>query len=284
MGKYLIRYILPVVGILLITLTLHSLRVPSYSPDQIEIIDISLTDSDSIVNHEDNVVMPIRYSGIPEFSGLNPEVRKNKFIQLMLPAILIVRHELLDNLEQIKFIEKRISYGKELNPKDTLFLHEKFETYKCNTIDELKKRISPHPVSLVLAQAALESGWGTSRFFREGYNIFGVWSYSENDFRMKSGLNRSDNEIYVKAYNDYIDSVHNYYRTIGRVNAYKEFREKRTKCNNSLELSKYLNNYAEEGAYISLITSIIKDNNLSAYDNFTLDNIFIKRKTFLLAL
>jgi Bax protein len=271
--------LLVIVGLIIIVL-LYLIRIPSFNTSQIDIQEITISKSDSINISNDSLINPICYKGVPEFDKLTPGKRKEKFIQFMLPAILVVRHQLIDNLKHIRFIENRISLGKKLNPTDTLFLQEQCINYKCNTIEELKMRIYPHPTSIALAQAAIESGWGTSRFFKEGYNIFGVWSYSKNDLRIKSEFNRGDKEIYVKAYNDYIESVHNYFRTIGRVNAYRNFREKRLVSNNTEELIDFLNSYSEEDAYTDLISSIVRNNKLSIYDNYSLNKRYIKSNYF----
>ena len=64
-------------------------------------------------------------------------------------------------------------------------------------------RLKTHPTSIVLAQAAIESGWGSSRFYKEANNVFGVWSYSENEPRIKAMEDREGKSVYVKKYDVY---------------------------------------------------------------------------------
>ena len=216
------------------------------------------------------LLFPLSTKGVPDFTDLDPQIRKEKFIQFMLPAVMIVRHRLMEDLRHVEFIDNRMVKSESVAPADTVFLNKMLLKYRTDSIDVLKRRIYPHPVSLVIAQAALESGWGTSRFFREGNNIFGVWSFDQDDSRIASKYKRNGRTIYLKSYSSCIQSISNYYLTIARVPYYKEFRMKRWEGASSIELLPYLSRYSEKSQYAQLARSIIQENNIQKYDDYSL--------------
>ena len=119
-----------------------------------------------------------------------------------------------------------------------------------------------------MAQAAIESGWGTSRFFSEGFNLFGVHA-SKYD---KQSIQAYESEkIYVKKYNDILESIHHYLRTLAKDRYYTEFRKKRFLSNDVYSLIQYLNSYSERGEeYVKDLGSIINYNKLYQYDTIKL--------------
>ena len=124
--------------------------------------------------------------------------------------------------------------------------------------------LKPHPPSIVLAQAALESAWGTSRFFVEARNVFGIWSFDENEPRIAAERRRGDQTIWLKKYKTIEDSVRDNYRVLARGSNYADFRKMRLVSNNPYELVSGLANYSEKGAtYGEILTSMI------SYDHFT---------------
>lgn len=233
-------------------------------------LEENITSVDSIIPPGDSTIVPVKYQGVPDFTDLDPQIRKEKFIQFMLPAVLIVRHRLLEDLRHVEYIEDRKAKGDPIAPADTVFLHRMFSKYRTDSVNVLKRRIYPHPVSLVIAQAALESGWGTSRFFRKGNNIFGVWSFSSDDSRIASKYKRNGRTVYLKSYDSYIQSISNYYLTIARVPYYKKFRKERWKGASSLDLLPYLSRYSEKSQYAQLAGSIIRENEIQKYDKYSL--------------
>ena len=245
-------------------------RTPEFKTRKLRLLEKNIASVDSIIPPGDSTMVPVRYHGVPDFKDLDPQVRKEKFIQFMLPAVLIVRHRLLNDLRHVEYIEKREAKGEAVAPADTLFLHHLSKKYRTDSLNVLKRRIYPHPVSLVIAQAALESGWGTSRFFREGNNIFGVWSFNSDDSRMASKYKRNGRTVYLKSYDSYIQSISNYYLTIARVPYYKKFRKERWKGASSLDLLSYLSRYSEKSQYARLAGSIIRENDIQKYDHYSL--------------
>ena len=85
--------------------------------------------------------------------------------------------------------------------------------------------LKPHPKSIALAQAAMESSWATSRFFTEANNVFGVWSFNESEPRIAAGKKRGNKTIWVKKYHSIKASMQDYYRTLARGVAFSEFRK-----------------------------------------------------------
>ena len=131
------------------------------------------------------------------------------------------------------------------------------------------------PVSLAIAQAANESGWGTSRFALEGNALFGQWTYSKKGISPKDSDPNSSHKILqfqiLKA------SVRAYKNNLNTHKAYTEFREARAqlrqdkKIINGLELTKYLKNYAQIGEkYVVILEDIINRNSLTDFDRANL--------------
>ena len=133
------------------------------------------------------------------------------------------------------------------------------------------KRLHPHPTSIILAQAAIESGWATSRFCREANNIFGIWSYNSNEKRIKASEGREGQDIYLRKYDSLFESVYDYLETISRAGAYEEFREMRLYSSNPYRLIWYLSNYSElRYEYVRSLRNVIEFNDLHLYDNLQL--------------
>ena len=131
------------------------------------------------------------------------------------------------------------------------------------------------PVSIALAQAANESGWGTSRFALEGNALFGQWTWSKKGITPKDQDSNATHRVLqfqiLKA------SVRAYKNNLNTHNAYKEFREVRAQLrqNNEeiigLKLTKYLKNYAAIGdKYVAILEDIIERNSLTDFDKANL--------------
>jgi len=139
--------------------------------------------------------------------------------------------------------------------------------FRAETPDELLQSLKPHPISIVLAQAAMESAWGTSRFFRVANNVFGVWSFDAGEARIAAGVKRGGDTIYVRRYDDLGASIKDYYRVLARGSAFKSFRERRVETEDPFELVKELDNYSEKGAeYGNELASIIRFNKFTEFD------------------
>ena len=160
---------------------------------------------------------------------------------------------------------------------ERVWLKRRFKEYKIDDGDlaRLKMRMDIVPVSVALAQAANESGWGTSRFALEGNALFGQWTWSKKGISPKDADSDSNHKILqfqiLKA------SVRAYKNNLNTHNAYQEFREARAKLReenekiNGLLLTKYLKNYAAIGEkYVAILEDIIKKNSLTDFDEANL--------------
>ena len=184
--------------------------------------------------------------------------KKEHFKSLILPPTQEVYADLMAQYESVK---------KDIEAGNTEDLEELKTEYKASSNKELLMALKPHPVSIALAQAAMESSWATSRFFREANNIFGVWSFDEDEPRIAAGEKRGDKTIWVKKYPSIKEAIRDYYRTIARGRAFSEFRALRLKTSDPYQLVKKLDKYSEKGAkYGKELSSIIKFNKFKSYD------------------
>lgn len=271
--------IIVIVGIILLIFNFISDYKPSYSAQEIKVDEIVLLDHSLIIKQNGATVIPVEYQGKVDFASFDSEERKEKFIHFMLPAITIVRERLLDDLHHCEFIEKQIKRKTPLSQQDFIFLKNMLQKYDAESIYELKIKLYPHPVSLVLAQAALESGWGTSRVFREGNNPFGIMSFSSDDSRVKNMLPDNVEDIYMRTYDRITESVEHYFMLTAKVSSYKKFRKRRWEGATSVELLENLKSYHESNDYNQLAKSIIKSNELINYDLVTIDPHYIKTRS-----
>jgi len=224
----------------------------------------------------DSMVKPTVYQNVTSLDNLRIKEKKEKFIGLLMPAILVVRFDLLQKLRKLDYLQRLKKKNGSIVEQDQAFINNLMETYNTDTLPALRKRLKPHPTSLVLAQAALECGWGTSRFFVEGNNIFGVWSYNSDEPRIRAGGGR---EVYVRKYKDLTESIRDYFGTLSRVSAYDAFREARVQTKNPFELIPYLKHYSElRGKYIKRLRLIIEKNNLTQYDHYSIHPDYLKVK------
>ncbi len=243
-----------------------------YWHEIIRVRDIQLTVADSIVFQSDSTLIPVNYIGSIDFRNVDPDKRKDLFIMHILPAIVITRERLLDDLHHVEFIENRAKTRKPILKSDSTFLVAIKLKYETDSLNELRKRIYPHPVSLALAQAVLESGWGTSNVFRNGNNIFGIMSFSSDDPRSLIQYNEGDDDRYIRTYNSILESVEHYYLLVSTVSSYRRFRDKRWEGRGSSQLLRYLGRYHEgSNQYAEMAQSIIASNNLEKFDNIVVD-------------
>ena len=199
------------------------------------------------------------YNQVPDLSHLSVDNRKQKFIDLILPSILIEKSKI------------KTAYNYVLDNFDNIYLDEITEPLYayCNCISryELLLCLTDHPTSIIIAQAAIESGWGTSRFFVEGFNLFGIHAHKSNEAKIKAN-GSGDAEIYVKKYNSISSSIFDYLRTLANGYAYNDFRKIRVEPVDVTDMIKYLDHYSERRElYINDLELIIEYNKLVDYDN-----------------
>tara|TARA_R110001583_G_scaffold38455_2_gene124283 strand:- start:768 stop:1493 length:726 start_codon:yes stop_codon:yes gene_type:complete len=186
--------------------------------------------------------------------------KKERFKALIVPAVNKVYATLMEQYEDVKSV---LESGQSNDKIDQLKVE-----YKASTDEELLMALKPHPKSIAIAQAAMESSWATSRFFKEAYNIFGVWSFDANEPRIAALKKRENKTIWVRKYKSVEDSVYDYYRTLARGDAFQSFRETKMETSDPFILVTKLHRYSEKGdAYGEELTAIIKFNKFDSYDS-----------------
>ena len=228
-----------------------------------------------IIPVKDSLVIPILYSEVQLLNKLSIEKRKIRFIDVLLPTILIYQHQLASERENVKILRNKSRYSIEWTPEDSLFMNTSFQKYKTKNTNELLNRMTPPPTSLVLAQAALESGWGSSRFFKEANNVFGIWSFNANDDRIIANQSRDGKPIHLKKYKNLLGSVEDYHILLAKSKTYADFRDCILRNNNVFELIWYLRLYSERrDQYVIMLRNVIVANKLIQFDNYQLDSNF----------
>jgi Bax protein len=168
------------------------------------------------------------------------------------------------------------------------WLKQKFKQYGVlnNDLSTLKVRMDIIPTSLAIAQAAKETGWGTSRFALEGNALFGQWTWSGEGIKPAGADDDATHK--VMKFKILQSSVRAYQRNLNTHSGYKEFRMIRADLRdnneklNSLILVNYLDNYAETGKeYIKILKKIIKQNNLTDFDDVKLQPSSIQLKSLI---
>ena len=221
---------------------------------------------------KNKIVKPFEVGMLPNEIKMmeSSKQRKDLFIKIVLPLILSENNRIKRDRNTLFKILNRSNNTK--TEKD--WLNKKFRQYGVvkKDITTLKIRMDQIPVSLAIAQAAKETGWGTSRFAIEGNALFGQWTYSGEG--IKPAAADKDTKHKIMTFNVLKASVRAYQRNLNTHSSYKEFRKARAiqRDNdeelNSLELANYLDQYAETGSdYIKILKKIIDQNNLKDFDN-----------------
>ena len=218
------------------------------------------------------LVKPVALTLLPQEIKMieNTKKRKEFFIQIVLPLIIQENNNIkIDRKTLFRIINKNNNSNTEKK-----WLDRKYKQYgvKSNDLSTLKIRMDEIPVSLAIAQAAKETGWGTSRFAQEGNALFGQWTWSGEGLRPKEAKEGEDHK--VMKFNILQASVRAYQRNLNTHSTYKDFRKARAELRDankkldSMELSKYLNKYAETGnQYVEVLQKIIKQNKLQDFDD-----------------
>ena len=221
---------------------------------------------------KNKIVKPFEVGMLPNEIKMmeSSKQRKDLFIKIVLPLILSENNRIKRDRNTLFKILNRSNNTK--TEKD--WLNKKFRQYGVvkKDITTLKIRMDQIPVSLAIAQAAKETGWGTSRFAIEGNALFGQWTYSGEG--IKPAAADKDTKHKIMTFNVLKASVRAYQRNLNTHSSYKEFRKARAiqrdndEKLNSIELANYLDQYAETGSdYIKILKKIIDQNNLKDFDN-----------------
>ena len=201
--------------------------------------------------------------------ALSGSAQKDSFIKIVLPLILASNEEISNRREAIR---RAFENG------DWATLEKWMKLYKIDVTDQdnkavmtrLLERADTIPVALALAQAAVESGWGTSRFAIQGNALFGQWAW-----RDKAGirpLDASNDRAVVRSFGSLLGSVRAYMHNLNTHSHYQKFRKARSalrnrpKAGEAKMLVKYLDRYAEIGhAYVKKLEDLIRSNDFGRF-------------------
>lgn len=191
------------------------------------------------------------------------DLRKDVFIRAMLPLILSVNETIRADREHLAVLRSRVRAGQSLAAADQAWLKQLAERYgqpSTRNLTALLRKVDEVPVSLALAQAIEESGWGTSGVTRSGNSLFGHFTFVDGTPR-------------IKTFDSLKDAVEAYVRNLNSHDAYDDFRRTRAALRakgdvlDGMALASALDGYSDRGnAYVSDLRTIIKANGLGRYD------------------
>jgi Bax protein len=139
--------------------------------------------------------------------------------------------------------------------------------YNASTNHELLAAIKPHPKSITMAQAAIETAWGTSRFFREAKNLFGIRPTNNSQQQIKTTQKNNGKPVWLRRYTSIADSVEDYYLVLARGKAFKAFRHLKLVTDDPYQLVLKLTLYSERhNDYAQDLASIIRTNRFYELD------------------
>jgi Bax protein len=259
-----------------------SIRIPVpriVSPTDHRALKKWMASQDYSWNTLDQGVPPFILKALPPDFDRIPRVeeRKRIFFLSLLPTVLLINDEIRQEREELLNLLASYDSGEPLGEEDRVFLSSIEDEYgvagdpltNLESRDTLLRRLDIVPPSIVLAQAANESGYGTSRFARSGNNLFGEWTFTPG-----TGLvprERPEGETYeVRKFNSLYDAVKSYVKNINTHWAYRTLRDRRARMRaeglplKGTELAAELKMYStRRDDYVKDIRSIIRQNRLS---------------------
>jgi uncharacterized FlgJ-related protein len=215
------------------------------------------------------------------------QVKKRIFFRTLAPLVLRANELILVDRERLTKLAKKVRTETPLDPQERLWLAELAGRYRVvddqesppepdglgGVVEELLLRVDMVPLSLVLAQGAEESGWGTSRFAAEGNAIFGQWTWDEAGITPEN-QRKELGDYRIAAFETPLQSVMAYLQNLNSHPAYAELRGKRAELRSQglrlsgYELAKTLTRYSERGPeYVDSLHAIMRVNNLEAADD-----------------
>jgi len=225
---------------------------------------------------------PVEHRELPDFSAIEDVgERKAAFFGFLQPYIEEANAGIIEDRAHLEEVRARLKVGP-LNRRDARWLRALAADYGLDLepeapftdelLDSLEYRVDIIPPSMALAQAALESGWGTSRFARKGNNLFGIWCY-EPGCGIVPRQRPAGATYEVASYRSPKESFQDYIRNLNSNRAYETLwnlraeHRRKGEAVTGLSLSDGLFRYSEEGwTYIGKVQRVIQSNRLSTYD------------------
>lgn len=230
----------------------------------------------AVLVYEDGLVPAHKKLRIPAgLETLDVKRRKQEFIALLLPLIIQSNDMIQSRRESLIEAKSKGDWAK-IEKFAQLYGLRDFDGTQDELYEALLNRIAPIPASLALAQAAVESGWGQSRFAKEGNALFGQWAWRA-DQGIKP-LNASNDRAVIRSFATIYDSVFAYMHNLNTHRAYQDLRDVRAQAlqatgrASGLSLARYLTSYAELGdKYVFTLQSMILQNRFDVYETYQLD-------------
>ncbi len=249
----------------------------------------SINNFKTSLKKDDKILNEYILNELPKNLNLIKDVKRKKeiFIKTLLPIIYNENKKILAQRLRILSIQQSLDSQNTLSKENQIFIEKMANYYNIKTTDRLKVdvineltiKVDIIPNSIVLAQAANESGWGSSRFARDFNALFGQYTYDENKGIKPSFRDKNEKHL-IKFFPNIHESVRSYLLNINTNVAYYDFRKLRNSLRQDLNkltyepLIKTLDNYAEDKNYIKTLKSIIRVNQLYKFD--TEDNLLTK--------
>jgi len=222
---------------------------------------------------------------------LSVAAKKRLFFRLIAPVVLRINEIILEDRDRAKELTERLAEGQSVRPEDQAWLTELAAKYKVlestgkrlnsDAFAELLMRVDIVPPSLSLAQAASESGWGTSRFAAEGNSLFGQWTWGKG---LKPTEQRTSKlgDYRVAAFDSTAQAAYSYALNLNTARAYRDLRVKRADLRrqnlriSGTVLAETLVNYSERGqAYVDDLKALIRENRLDDADDASLRHMTV---------
>ena len=225
---------------------------------------------------QNNIIPYVAISNLPDDLKKIKSIksRKELFIKITLPLIVKENDKLTKLNRKIKKIKSSLDI---ISRDEALWVKELMLEYEANSLDNLIIKVDSIPVCLALAQAVIESGWGTSRFAYEGNALFGQYIWDSQTSGIVPNERETNAKYKIKSFDTLRDSVASYMKNLNTNFHYNEFRLNRfiLRSNNiSLDgalLAEYLYNYSIEEDYINKIKEIIQTNNFNDFENIKIE-------------
>ncbi|MDR0666796.1 MAG: glucosaminidase domain-containing protein [Campylobacteraceae bacterium] len=210
------------------------------------------------------------------FKIKNGMSQKKEFVKRMLPLIQKANENIFLERKIIDDFFEAFQNGGDLNSIDNKtieavqFLAKKYNIDSIQDAKAFKAKVAPVPISLALTQAAVETGWGKSRFFKEAKNAFGQWTYSVTNGLVPA--KREEGKTHkIRVFNSVQESVNSYMLNLNRNNAYADFRNLRFLLGSEFDgltaSSKMINYSQTREQYVKLLRNVMINDGLTEYDS-----------------
>ena len=215
--------------------------------------------------------------------NLSVKDKKRLFFRVIAPIVLRINELILEDRVRAQELNERLAQGQNVTPEDQAWLTELAVKYKVlqstsepldsNALAELLMRVDVVPPSLALAQAADESGWGTSRFAEQGNSLFGQWAWGKG--LKPTGQRTSEfGDQRIAAFGTTAQAAYAYALNLNTQHAYHDLRLRRADLRRQKQrisgsvLAETLLHYSERGpAYVHDLEALIKNNRLDGADD-----------------